>query len=348
MRRNYHLRLEALRVAERNAGTLQDFVREEMKAFLSTLHSNHLGLSSAIVEALLAYGMVQSPVTADEVAHELTEILAIPDDSVAELRAYRAISNIFEDVFQGAYWDAIERLSSAERVQLLTMAAMGAPPYGCSIDWIIAELLKAGDEKSLPAFVLWSLGINPRCGSHQDATRTFLLAVIGCAQFLREPLPFVKLETDAERAWETYGAILFWIHKPGLTLEETRAKCASLWNRLRTELAFEAVDPLFYMGQFAYRKSPFDEGDLFRELCAKFSEDVRFILEFSLKNRGRLTSIFGQFRFAEDIPAFIIRSLGAVGNRHTIRLLEQFVDSPDLGSLSVDVIRKLNAATESF
>jgi hypothetical protein len=340
----YHLRLDALRVAASNASALEGPSREETKTFLSSLHSEHLGLSSQIVETLMAYDMVQSPVTVDAVAQELTQILAFPDDPVAEGRAYGAVSNIFEDVFQGAYWEAIEGLSPSDRVKLLTMAALGAPPYSYVADWILEELFKLDDEKALPAFVLWSMGVRTKAGSSQDATKCFVFAVMGCAKFLKGPLPFVKPETDDDRAWETYGAILFWMHTPGLPRNEMQARCAPLWERLRTELAFEALDPLFRMEGVTW-KSDSGLGGFLQKLCADFPEEFRRILEFGLNNRSKLTSVFGQFHFREDMGAFIVRWLAIVGNRQTLKLLEPLVDSAELGLHALEAVRKLKGTS---
>jgi hypothetical protein len=257
---------------------------------LSSLRSRSLGLSTSIVEALLAYNMVQSPVSADEVAQELAEILASQDDPVSKRRAYNAVANIFDDVFQGAYWEAIQALSPADRVQLLTMAALGTPAHGWATDWILEDLLESCDERAVPAFVVWSMGVNANAFCSRDAAKCFMYAVIGCAQFLKGPLPFVKSETENDRAWETYAGILYWMHKPGLAGDEMRASCAPLWERLRTELAFEAVDPLFHMEKVAWRL-PSGQGHFLKALCADFPEDFRHILEFGLNNRSRLTSM---------------------------------------------------------
>jgi hypothetical protein len=67
----------------------------------STRHSRNLFLSTAIVEVLVAFGMVQPPVGAEDVALDLAAILAYEDPAMQE-RAYHTVSNVFEDVYQGS------------------------------------------------------------------------------------------------------------------------------------------------------------------------------------------------------------------------------------------------------
>jgi hypothetical protein len=165
---------------------------------------------------------------------------------------------------------------------------------------------------------------------------------MGCAKFLKEPLPFVKPETENDRAWETYAAIFYWMHRPGLPKDEMRSRCAPLWERLRTELAFEAVDPLFRMEEAAWKSHP-ERGEFLHSLCTDFPEEIRGILEFGLNNRSRVTSIFWRFRLEKDITAFVIRLLAVVGTRQTLKLLEPLVDSPDLGLFALEAVRKLKA-----
>jgi hypothetical protein len=40
------------------------------------------------------------------------------------------------------------------------MAALGAPSYGCWIDWILKELVRLEDSQALPAFRHWAKGID--------------------------------------------------------------------------------------------------------------------------------------------------------------------------------------------
>jgi hypothetical protein len=342
----YHLRLDALQVAEWNGRILTGPAREAVQEFLGTVHPKNLGLSTALVETLLAYDMVQSPVSAEDIARELAEILTSPDDPQSQERAYHAVANIFEEVYQEAFWDAIEALPRDERRVLLTMAALGAPSYGSFTDWTLRELLRLGDREALPAFLRWATAIDTGSSFPQEATACFVLGVIGCAQHLEVPPRFAETRTDVERAWQAYGIILFWVYKPGLSEDDRRAAARPWWERLRTEWPFEAVDPLLQIERADWKCRREDRRAL-ADLCAMFPDDVRGILEFGLTNRGRLTGLFGRMPLREEETASIIRWLGSVGDRQTVRLLEPLVDAPDLGPSALEAVRKLKASVQS-
>jgi tryptophan synthase beta subunit len=58
-----------------------------------------------------------------------------------------------------------------------------------------------------------------------------------------------------------------------------------------------------------------------------------------------LTTLFsrGGSWVRNEHPAFIIATLGNLGDSSTIGLLEAFLDSPDLGPVAVEAVRKLKA-----
>jgi len=75
------------------------------------------------------------------------------------------------------------------------------------------------------------------------------------------------------------------------------------------------------------------------ELCSIFPDEVRRVLEFGLENRANL----GWSRFEEkDELAALIRWLGVVGNRQTVWLLGELVDSHDLGPYAIEALRNLD------
>jgi hypothetical protein len=84
------------------------------------------------------------------------------------------------------------------------------------------------------------------------------------------------------------------------------------------------------------------------ELCDNFPDEIRHVLEFGLRNRARLTSLFGRMSFAEEGTAFLIRWLGVVGNRGTLQLLEPLVDNADFGQHALEAVRHLKAASRDI
>jgi len=276
----------------------------------------------------------------------LAEILRTPDDPGAQEWAYHAVANMFEEFYQDAFWDAIDALPCDDRVTLLTMAVLGAPGYYCFTDWILRELLRLDDQRALPAFVRWGQSIDTTSCSPQDTTACYVLGVRGCARHLKELPGATEPQSDVERTWQAYGAILFWLYKPGLSLPERRALSAPWWERLRSEWPFDAVDPLLQLAQ-ADRMSGQEDCRALDDLCATFPDQVRVILEFGLTNRAKLMGLFGRMPFMADELFSLISWLGVVGDRRTLRLLEPLVDDPDMGPPALEAVRRLKASLSS-
>jgi hypothetical protein len=251
------------------------------------------------------------------------------------------VSNLFENVYQDVFWDAISALDRDDRVRLFTMAALGAPRDGFSTDYILRELLQLADARALPAFLRWATTIDTRSLLPQQATACYVLGMRGCSQYLDGPPRPEQPETDADRAWHACGAIIFWLYKPGLSLPERRAAAAQWWELLHSKWPLQAVSVLLQLEQAGYGVGR-DDRQILDELCSIFADQVRSVLEFGLVNRSSLTEILRRLHFGEAAPATLIRWLGVVGNRQTVRLLGDLVDAPDLGPHAVGALRNLN------
>ncbi len=282
----------------------------------------------------------QPPVTFAEASEELSEILSRPDDAENRQRAYAAVSCIFEDVYQGVYWDAIKALDLADQVGLYTIAALGAPEYGFSTNWILWELVKLRDPGALPASVRWLAVPRSDVTNPQGATSCFIASVIGCAQHLSAPPAFGETPTDESRAWRAYGIILYWLNRPGLPIASVRERSLAAWGELLGNLAFHSIDPL---QQFEHASILHGQGrdELVTALANAFPAELRRALEFGLQHHGRLSSLFRGSWGARDRVKFIIRWLAVVGDLHTIRLLEPLIDTPEVGREAVEAVRAL-------
>jgi diadenosine tetraphosphatase ApaH/serine/threonine PP2A family protein phosphatase len=250
---------------------------------------------------------------------------------------------MFEDVFGGVYDEAIEELSVRERMLLYMMAALGAPSYSFSADFILKRLLKFEDPTTLPAFQRWALDMDADSGFIQGAVRCFELGMIGCAKFTDEPPQLKTRESNDWLAWQLYGEIIFWMNKPGLIPADLNTKCQPLWDTLTNELTAEAVDPLMHL-QHSDRKISM-HGGFTSALFAQFREPIRKILEFGLCNLDKLSTVFvrgGDFVKNSHAP-FVVTSLGEVGDQHSIELLDRLTESQEFGVLAIESIRRLKA-----
>ena len=239
---------------------------------------------------MCAYGMVESPVSPSDAAREVADILGSQDSDKSHEAAYNTVTRIFEDVFDGAYYEAIESLPPNERMRLHTMAALGAPSYGCSVDWLLQRLIECSDESSLPAFVRFTSTFDAEAVFGQEATAVFILAHVGSAKYLPAPGKLLELTTDDQKAWQYYGEIVFWLNRPGLTMEQVRERCEPLWSHLESEVPFAAVDPLVRFAeamtmQFDRKQHPV------QRLFVEFRQPIRQSLKNGLMNRGHLSGI---------------------------------------------------------
>ena len=345
--RIYHLQLEALQLLQSYASVLEGQGRAKIENILTSLNSRHLGISSQLVETMSRYNLVESPVSSLDAEKEIAEILGSPNDQFSQERAYRIVSCQFEDVFQDTYYTAIQELEVADRIRLLTMAALGAASYSYWLDWLLEELVKANDPYALPAFEKWATEIDAVGTFIQGSVAAFVLGRIGCAKFMDYPPSLKDIHSDDHRAWQIYGDIIFWIHKAGLSEWDMQSRCAPLWHVLQTDLRFEAVDPIMRFGQS--QKMQGDGVIAINRWLTSFKEPVLQILEYGLVHRTELSTLFQRplNHIQKDLTAFIIKELGEIGTSETIKILEPLIDSDDFGISAVQAIRRLKQAPRS-
>jgi hypothetical protein len=287
----YHLQLEALELAQGCASLVNGPSLDEVKKTLSSFQPRNFAISSQLVEALFAYDLAHSPIDSHSAGHEIAAILRKPDNLDAQEKAYCAVSKQFEDIFEGAYYEAIHDLSPHDRHRFLTMAALGAPLYGWSVDWILSELLTWNDPACLAAFQRWSIAIDSESCNLQETVKCYVLGCIGCSRFMDTPPQLSPINSDDQRAWQLYGEIIFWVNKPQLTEADIRRYCLPIWQQLGEQYPFESVDPLVHLELMRLGIPDLDNvlGGNLRDI---FKEQIRRILEFGLANHTRVSTIF--------------------------------------------------------
>lgn len=339
----YHLQLQALQLVQGYAHEITGPLRDEIVEVLSGFETNNLFLNTQLVETSMAYDLIEPTVDAESAAKEIYEIITAVDTQQAREWAYSATSKQFEDVFQGAYYTAIRELSKDDLVTLYTRGSLGAPSYGFACDYILEELITLHDERASPAFERWATEIDVEPMNIQETARVFALAQCGCAMFRTFPAQLANLDSDAKRAWQLYGEILFWGNKTTLSHEDILTKCASLWERLRNEMPFEAIDPLVHLWKAGESKDIKLPIKVLRELATDFQDTVVSLLEFGVANRGRLVTVFARMSsfLEKDRTIFLIRLLGELGTLSSIKVLETLTETPDYGQFSVEAIRSI-------
>ena len=339
----YHLRLDVIHLVETFGFSLRGEPREAIQQILPSLLSNNPFLNTVVAEAMAKYGVLEPITDLENVNRELAQILSTPNNPTAQQFAHGAISKMFEDIFEGVYWEAIDALCEEDKKLLYTMAAYGVPSYSFFGDPILEELLEFDDPNTLPVFQHWATQIDVDAMSRQTVVRCYEIALRGCAKFSDVPPQLKIAESNAWLAWQLYGEIIFWMNKPGLDKSEVNDQCQRLWEALTTELIYEAVDPLM---QFQNSdRSVSLKGGLARRMFEQFREPIRKILEFGVVHLDELTTIFGKGevftkKYREE---FVVNALGVVGNRQTVELLQPLVESAALGTLAIESIRKLKS-----
>jgi hypothetical protein len=220
--RIYHLRLNALHLLHSLQWGGRDLQPEELEMIqelLAQFETKDLFLNSSLLELLSVYGVMQPPVTVDEAAGEMKTLVAEFAPASGPIvtreqcgRAYGLLSNIFEDIYQGAYYEAYQSLGSAEKAALLTHAAQSRP-IGFSTDWILHELLEYGGESALPVFNQFASSIDENSNSPDEAAVAYAFGMLGSAKFLNEPPTYTGPDTAEHRAWQIIGKILFWVSR---------------------------------------------------------------------------------------------------------------------------------------
>jgi hypothetical protein len=337
----YMLKVDGLELLQRISREVQERAPEELpaiRALLESFDNNNIMLNTSILEALAAYEFLEPAVTPEAALAELRAVIAAKapfDAAMLELasltetspeqmlsdRAYGLLSNIFEDVFQGVYYEAYTSLSDDEKRIILCWAANASTP-GFFTDWVLRELFQHGGEAALPIYERFASGPDGDSFSAQEAVATFALGVQGCAK-LGGVLPtFDEGESSAIRAWRTIGEILF-LCAQNLPIPET------LWDRFTGDVGPAAADVLYQLQHSQWRVA---EQQKSIDLVATFQQHVCPIFEECLRHRDSLPSIFRHGGSQDSsVVRFLISSLGEIGRVESVLVLKAVVDDQIFG-----------------
>ena len=222
----YILRLDALEFLRGMPVDLSDAATTRIRDTLEELETDNIMENTVLLETLTAYGGLEAPVAPGDALAEMRSMIAanaLSNCSLVEVahalgsepqralatRAYGCLASIFEDIFQGAYGEAYEELSRAEKCSILALA-LDTPDRGCHSSWLLRELLEHGGSDQLPVYRRLAAGIDGRSSWPQESTATFLLAIRGCSRFMDTPPAYTGGDTPSHRAWSVIGRILFW------------------------------------------------------------------------------------------------------------------------------------------
>jgi Nuclease-related domain len=343
----YHIQLDCLAMTRSFARRVSGHsLHEEIADALAEIQPpDNWALSTMLVESLDAYGLIESPYDENLVRAQIEQVLCNPSAQESRELAYSVVTNQFEDVIAEPYVTVINELTAEQRTLLYTCASLGSPAYGFWNDWLLQQLLESGDQRALPAYERWATHLHKDNSMIQEVAKCYTLAVQGWAQFVPSPPTLTDVHDDTHAAWECYGAIVYWMHRPGMDPAQAATQCAPYWQRLRTEFLPAAVDPLYWLrnaSEYPWEDSP----SLLDRIMHAFPDETRPILEWSLEHPDDLTSIFPP-HVSPDRAKYLIGMLSTVGNTDSAELLRPYADDPLLGSSAIVAIKLLSGQRSS-
>jgi hypothetical protein len=357
----YILRMEAMELARSLARHLSEHHPEKVPQVWSEIESclseRNPVMNTFVLEALAGYDGYERPVEVEQALTEMRRLIAEepplsehfmiveeqrPEHDEHRTRvdhAYSIVDKMFEDVYQGAYYDAYEMLNHDEQVRLLYLAGqrVGAGFY---TEWILHELNRLHDKRALPVYKLHASKIEAEAHCAQEAARTFFLSIVGYAQFSDRPPEYRGPDDPNHRAWATVGEIIFWDHQRDRQPTLAGQKIRSLWLQLHGDMATAFPDILHKLhGGWVPGESAA------HSLIRSYPGEIRSLLEVGIARRNEITSVFfnGASWLMTDTQKFAINALATIGSESSVPILIELQDDPQLGLTAVEAVKKIRS-----
>lgn len=316
--------------------------------------SNDIFLSTQWLDTRSSFSGFEPGIDSDDALDEFRRVLAMAeagDDPLYHLEretnptvtypqyvagwASAKLGKIFEDVFQGVYFEAYERLTNDEKGRLLALALQDGrvEMFG---SWYLTQLISL--DNTWPSDVLLRYGgrIVTDAFSAQDSVAMFIMANEAWARLADAPIPYRDVDSAGHQAWAIIGESVFWMNRPDD--EASRGRLRVLFDEL-TDLPAELPDVFKQLG---HSHKGMGNAPTLAQLLKRHPDGIRRALQQSLKFEGRLTSVFptGEFLLGENFQ-WIISCLGEVGNNETITLLRPYADSQIHGKDAIQSIEQI-------
>jgi len=351
------LRMEAVQLLsslhQRASALGQDSVGK-IRTLLQGFETKDILVNTELLEALAAYDGFDRPVSEGDALSEMLKLIEATDEPNAEQlefanllettwpqyrrdAAYGALGKIFEDIFQGAYYEAYQALSAYQRKKLLELAAMTSRP-GFHIDWILWELVAMADAESISVFHRFATKLDENTACRQEVVSAFLAGIRGYVRLSNQPPAIPEDAKDDRRAWAVVGAILFWWMK-GSDRDGPADEINKAWKLLQQRYSSCFPDILHNINHSQWRR-----GERFINLATLFPDHVRPLLESTVRCRQSLTSLF-QYGGSADAGVLqtAISTLGEVGNGNSIEVLNDLAEDPRFGRDSIHAIQAIRS-----
>lgn len=325
-----------------------------MRGMLEGFDTKNVFVNTVLLETQSAYGGLEIEIDAEGSAREMRALIRPEVAASDELRqmahslqvepttflaslARGCLDKMWEDVFQGVYWDAYADLTSAERFDLLSLALLDGDRDGMFLDWMLRELIEIGDQRAAATCRRFAADIQTPSAFPQGATATYVLGIEGCARWQDAPIERPAAADAAHAAWHAIGDILFWVHKD---TTKHRDAIDSLWRRLNGQVLLAAGDVLHQLASSRWRSLREHQEHI--DLIVLFPDEVKRVAEACLNHEEALPSAFrSNIVIDEQLIRFLIGALGRCGDHGSLGILKVYAEVEKFGRGAVEAIQSI-------
>jgi hypothetical protein len=324
-------------------------------AILDSFTSSNMILDSLIVETKSIFETIPPPVSVEDALAAMRRCIssgAANDPSLAFLAEYQEMSvlhvlsglaygyvgRIFEDVFQGAYYEAYTALDDNERLALLSLAAQ-EPQRGFHSDWILRELLNCNVPQTLLYFEANLSAVDFTSSFLQVELATALTAIEACARWSSAPPMFGTTTPEYRAAFDAVGHALFVGRRedaPSTAIDAIRAK----WRALDSDERLSA-GAILQSIRNANNLFTQQEHDVQTELAMAWPEEIETVMLDCIVRRDEFSMAFARHNFDGNLIKRAIETVGNVGSGRSLATLRALSDDPAVGVNAVGALAKL-------
>jgi hypothetical protein len=324
-------------------------------ALLATFETKHVMLQSFVVELESIYEAIPPPVPAHDALAELRACIApgasedagivalaeYEEKSVLHVlasNAYHLLGRIFEDVFQGSYYEAFHALDDHERYALLALAAQ-APDRGFHSEWILRELLVCDRPESLPRFAAIVERVDFTTGFLQDEVAAALIAIKACAQWGAEAPAFGTTTPEYAAAFDAVARALFTAYRSNASTVETEAVRAT-WHSLDGDgrLAAAAIVAAVHSAMIMFLS---EDREAHRTLTTHWPRELETVLLDCIARRDDLGDGFRRHNYDGALIRHAVETLGSIGSVQSLDVLRALSEDPAFGADAVKALAAL-------
>ena len=345
----YHLRIALLHSAAMNTKGEEADRTKLLKAVDELRDGGDLYVSDSILETLQMLGALDDDAEEHRipVLENVRECLARPADRDSQVQAWIIYCSQFEHPYSAAYFEIVSELGNGDRKMLLEMAADGVGDTSFWLTPLLIDLASIGDRNSGGSIARWSRvpEAEDRVMPQEDIA-VFVVAHIALAR-LGCPLPDKQIAAGSAsaEALAACGAILYWINRSDLRVDERLTECGQALGVLEKQAKGLALDVVCECEWAVYgkaRRLP-EEGEKVRSIVGTFPAETAAICRIGLLHPGSQTGYFSHFG-EHDRQRNIGFAIGVLKDHGSVMdrpLLGRYASSGEYGRDAIAAVRAI-------